>query len=86
MKAMNSQDDITSIPLYNFKDYYVVEFDLTSMRDPTANIQYPEKAGEPLRLELNFTFPLNYVRERIVLWERMSSVAAEKVGVVGKKI
>ena len=86
MKAMNLQDDIPSIPIDNFKDHFVLEFDLTSMQDATENCHYPELVGEPLRLELNFTFPLEYVTELIVLGERMSSVAVDKFGVVGKSI
>ena len=61
MKAMNIQGDITSIPIDNFKDHYVLVFDLNSMQDATENYHYPELVGEPLRLELNFTFPLEHV-------------------------
>ena len=86
MKAMNFQDDIPSIPIDNFNDHYVLLFDLTSMQDATENCHYPELVGEPLRLELNFTFPLKHVTELIVLGERMSSVAVDKFGVVGKNI
>ena len=50
MKAMNIQDDIPSIPTANFKDHYVLVFDLTSMQDATDNCHYPELIGEPLRL------------------------------------
>ena len=85
MKAMNFQDDIPSIPIDNFKDHYVLIFDLTSMEDATENCHYSELAGEPVRLELNFTFPLEHVTELIVLGERRSSVAVDKFGVVGKK-
>ena len=85
-KAMNFQDDIPSIPIDNFKDHYVLVFDLTSMQDATENCHYPELVGELLRLELNFTFPLEHVTELIALGERMSSVAADKFGVVGKNI
>ena len=85
MRAMNFQDDIPSIPSDNFKDHYVLVFDLTSMQDATENCHYPELVGEPLRLELNFTFPLERVSEVILLGKRMSSVAVEKFGVVGKK-
>ena len=85
MKAVNFRDDIPSIPLDNFKDHYVLVFDLTSMQDATENCQYPELVGEPLRPELNFTYPLEHVFELIVLGERMSSVAVDKLGVVGKK-
>ena len=86
MKAMNFQDDIPSIPIDNFKAHYVVVFDLTSMQVATEKCHYPDLVGEPLRLELNFTFPLKHIIELIVLRERMSSCAIDKFGVVGKKI
>ena len=86
MKAMNFQDDIPSIPIDNFKDHYELVFDLTSMQDATEICHYPEPVGAPLRLGLNFTFPLEHVTELIVLGERMSSVAVDKFGVVGKNI
>ena len=35
MKAMNFRDDIPSIPIDNFKEHYVLVFDLTSMQDAT---------------------------------------------------
>ena len=86
MKANNFEDDIPSIPIDNFKDHYVLVFDFTSMQDATENCHYPELVGESLRLELNFTLPLEHVTELIVLAERMSSVAVDKFGVVGKNI
>ena len=85
IKAMTFQDDIPSIPIDNFKDRYVLVFDLTSMQDATENCHYPELVGEPLRLELKFTFALEHVTELIVLGKRWSSVAVDKFGVVGKK-
>ena len=86
MKAMKYQDDIPSILIDNFKDHYVLVFDLTSMQDATENCHHPELVEEPMRRELNFTFPLEYVTELIVLGERMYSVAVDKFGVVGKNI
>ena len=86
MKAMNFQDDVASIPINNFKDRCVLVFDLKSMQDAIEKCHYPELLGEPLRLELNFTFPLEHVSELIVLGQRMSSVAVDKFGVVGKNI
>ena len=86
MKAMNFQDDIPSIPIDDFKDHYLLVFDLNSMQDATENCHYPELVGEPLRLELNFTNPLENVTELIVLDERMSSVAVDKFDVVGKNV
>ena len=56
MKAMNFQDDIPSIPIDNFKDHYVLVFDLTSMQDATENCHYRELVGEPLKLELTHYF------------------------------
>ena len=86
MKAMNFQDDIPSIPIDDFKDHYVPVFDLTSMEYATENCHYPQLVGEPLRLELDFRFPLEHVTELIVLGERMSSVAVDKFGVVGRNV
>ena len=56
------------------------------MQDATEYCHYPELVGEPLRLELTFTNPLENVTELIVLGERMSSVAVDKFGVVGKNV
>ena len=84
MKAMNFQDDIPSIPIDNFKDHYVLVLDLTSMQDATTNCHYRELVGEPLRLELSFSFPLEHVTELIILGKRMPSVADDKFGVVEK--
>ena len=86
MKAMSLQDDFPSIPIVDFKDHYVLVFDLNSMQDVTENCHYPELVGEPLRLELNFTHPLENVTELIVLGQRMSSVAVDNFGVVGKNV
>ena len=86
MKAMSFQNDISSIPFDNFKDRYVLLFDLTSMQDATESFHYPKLVGEPLRLELNFTFLLEHVTELIVLGERMSSVEVDKFGVVERNI
>ena len=86
MKAMNIQGDIPSIPIDIFKGHYVLVFDLTSMQDATEYCHYPEFVGEPLRLELIFTYTLQHVTEINVLGERMSSIAVDKFGVVGKNI
>ena len=61
MKAMNYQDDFPSIPVDNFKDHYVIVFDLTSMQDATEDCHYPESIGETLRLALYFSSPLEFV-------------------------
>ena len=86
MKAMNFQGDIPSIPIDNLKEHQVLVFELTPMEDATENCHYPELIGEPLRLELNFAFPLEHVTELIVLGERMSSVAVDKFGVRKKHL
>ena len=86
MKTMNVQDDFPSIPIDGFNDHYVLVFDLTSMQDATENCHYLELVGEPLGLEINFTISLENVTEFIVLGERMSSVAVDKFGVVGKNV
>ena len=54
------------------------------MQDATENCHYQELFGEPLRMELNFTFPLEHAIELIILGERIFSVAVNKFGNVGK--
>ena len=51
------------------------------MQDATENFHHPELVEEPLRLELNLSFPLEHVIEFIVLTERMSLVAVDKLSV-----
>ena len=85
MKALNFQDDFPSIPIDNFKDHYVLLFVFSSLQDATENCVYLELVGEPLRLELNSTPPLEHVTEFIVLRERMSSIAVYKVGIFGEE-
>ena len=79
MKVLNFQDDIPLIPIVDFKDHFVLVFDLISMQDATEKCHYPELVGEPLRLELNFTHSLENVTELIVLAGRMSLVAVDKL-------
>ena len=86
MKAMNFQDDILLIPIDDFRDHYVLLFDLTSMQDATQTCHYPEFVGEPLRLEVNFTHPLENLIELNVLGERMSSVVVGKFALVTKNV
>ena len=59
-------------------------FDLASMQDATENCHCSELIGEPLRLELNFTFPMEHVPEVNVVGERTSLVAVDKFGDVEK--
>ena len=86
MKALNFQVDIPSIPINNFNNPYVLVFDLTSIQDATEHCHYTELIGEPLRLELYFSSALESITEVIVLGERMSSVAVDMFGVVGKNL
>ena len=86
MKAMKFQDDIPSIPVDIFKNHYVLVFDLISMQDATEHCHYSELIGEPLILELYFSSPLENVTEVILMCERMSCVAVNKFGVVGKNL
>ena len=47
MRARNIQHNIPLIPIDNFKDHFVLVFDLTSMQDATEKFHYPELVGEP---------------------------------------
>ena len=81
---MNFQDDIPQIAIDNFKDDYVLVFDLVSLQDATEKCHYPELVVEPLRLELSFNFPLAHVTDLILLEERKLPVAVDKFVVVDK--
>ena len=85
MKAMNFQDDISSLPIGDFQLQHLLMTDLTSMQLATKLCKIPELIGEPLKLQLNFTFPLEHVTELIALGEQMYSVAVDKCVVAGKK-
>ena len=82
MKALIFHNDLLSIPIDNIKDRNVLVFDLTSMQDASVNSHYPELKGEPMRLELNFTFPLEHVTEPFVLGERMPWDEVDRFDVV----
>ena len=86
MEAMDFQDDIPSIPNVIFKNHYIQVFGLTSLQDAAENCHYPDLVWELLGLELYFIFHLEHVVELVVLGERISSVAVDKLGVVGKNI
>ena len=86
MKAMNFQDDIPSIPIDTVKDHHVPVFGLMSMEGARKNCPFTDLVGEPLRLELNFTYSLEHVIETIVLGKRMSSVADDNFSVTGRNI
>ena len=66
LEAMVVQDVIPLIINDNFKDPNVQKSNLTSMQDDTKNYHYPALVGEPLELELNLTFLLEYVTELII--------------------
>ena len=56
------------------------------MQDATEICHYPELVGEPLRLDLYFGFPVIEGTKLIVLGERLSSDAVDKIGIVRKNI
>ena len=85
MKAKTFHEVIPSLPIDIFKHQNVLVFDLTSMQGATENCQYPELVRQPLKLEKNFTYPLEHFTELIVLGERMSSIVVVEFGAVGKK-
>ena len=84
MKPMSFQDDIPSIPIDIFKNHYVSQNHYVPK--DTMKKSIPGTSWRTTEAEINFTLPLEHVTELIVLGERMSSVAVNKFGVVGKSI
>ena len=81
MKAVNFQDNIPPISNDYCINNYVLVIDLISMQDSTENFHQRGLAGETLRLELNFTFPLEHVTDFFLLGKRKSSVAVDRFDV-----
>ena len=61
-------------------------FALTLMQDGTDKFHHPELVGEPLRLELNFTSPLEHVTKLNTLGERKRLIAVDKLSSIGKNL
>ena len=68
---MSFQDEIISIPNDNFKDLQVLVFDLSFMQNAIELCHYPELFRGPLRLEMNFTFPLKHVTDLFVVGKQV---------------
>ena len=81
---MKFPGDIPSSPSDNLKEQYVLVFDLNSFHDASQNYLYPELVGGPLSLELKFNFLLEPVTQLIVLEQRRSSVAVDKIDFLKK--
>ena len=82
---MNFQDDFPSIPFVDFRNKFVLVFDLASMQVAAENCPCSKLTGESLRPQLNFTSSLDHITELIVLVEIMPSIANDKFDVAGKK-
>ena len=67
MKAFSFRKNILSIPNDEIQDYYVQVFDSKKMQDHTENCSCPDLVGVPLRIKLNFTFPLQHKIELSVM-------------------
>ena len=67
MKVWKFQDDIPSIPIDNLVDHQLLISGLSSTIDATEHCHYPELVGDPLRLELSFSFALEHNTEVIVM-------------------
>ena len=85
MKATNFQDDISAFLVDNFEDHCALEFASTSMQDATERCHNSELVGEPMTLNVIFTFAAEHVTEVLVLGKAISSVPVDKLRVVEKK-
>ena len=86
MKAMQFNEDFSAFLMEDFKNHYILIFDLTSLQDAAEQLHYSELSGENLRLEMFFQFPLEKVTEAIVLGERLSNLQIDQLGTVAKNV
>ena len=80
LKAKQFNEDFPAHPMEDFQNQYILVFDLTSLQDAAEQLHYPELSGESLRLEMFFQFPVEQVKELIVLGERLPNVQIGKIG------
>ena len=67
MKAIQFKEDFPAFPIEDFRNHYILVFDLTSLQDAVERLHYPKLSGESLRLEILFHFLLEQLTEVIVL-------------------
>ena len=48
LKAMQFKEDFPALPMEDFQNHYILDFDLTSLQDAAENLHYPELSGESL--------------------------------------
>ena len=82
---MKFNKNFPALPTEDFQNHYILNLDLTSLKDAAEHLHYPELSEESLRLEKFFQFPLEQVTEVIVLGERLSNIQIDKFGTVAKK-
>ena len=80
-KAKTFQDNRPSISITNFKNHYVLVFELTSFQEATEKFCYTDVVGEPLTLELNSTSLPEQVSELVVLGKQKSLDPVDEFGV-----
>jgi len=74
LKALHFQHDGPDVDLEDYKDHFVMVFDLTSTQQSNNEVYYPELTASQLRIELNFAEPLEKAVEVLVLGEILTTV------------
>ena len=84
LKSLNFEQDGPGISLAQFRNHYILVFDLTSTLQADADLYYPEIVGGAIRIELNFDTGLGHAVELIVLGEKLSTIYIHNDGRVIK--
>ena len=82
MENLNLTSDGNGITLEDFPNHYMLVFDLTSAREANSEVYLPDLAGEPLRVEMNFSLALTDAFEIFLMSEKISAVLVDSEGKV----
>ena len=84
VRNLHYKHDGPGIGLRNYKDHFVVVYDLTSTAESNNEIYYPELVGGSIRLELTFEKALDKSVEVFLLGEQLNTVYVKSTGEVNK--
>lgn len=82
LRNLHFDHNSPGISLQEYKNHFVIVYDLTSTQQSNSQVYYPELVGGALRLELTFEEALKQSIEILVLGEQLTTVYVKATGEV----
>ena len=86
IRNLHYNHDSPGIPLKDYKNHFVIVYDLTSTQQSHNQVYYPELVGGALRLELTFEKALEQSIQLFILGEQLSSLYIKHTGEVYRDV